>query len=332
MTRAPQEANRLSNQAKARKSERNGALPSIGPFGELAERAARSSCPILITGETGVGKGHLAKWLHKNSRHVDGPFIPVNCGAIPESIIDSQLFGHVKGSFSGATSDHIGLVRAAEKGTLFLDEVGMLRASAQTRLLRLLQDREVQPVGLPRPIIVNVRVMAATNSDLNEEVAEKRFREDLLFRLDVVRIHVSPLRERVDELPGLLATFNRELAELYRQDELVFPPLALDVLKSYHWPGNIRQLRTVVERLHVLCPHDEITPETLFDVGQLANTASTPTASRSIQQVRDDELQKVLEESGGSVARTAAIFGVHRSTIYRWIRSREKIAEKPRSG
>ena len=171
---------------------------------ELALRAARSNCTILITGETGVGKGHLAKQLHQESPRAQRPFVPVNCGAIPESIIDSQLFGHARGSFTGASSEHLGLVRAAEGGTLFLDEVGELPTSAQTRLLRLLQDREVQPVGHARPIIVDVRVMAATNSDLCEAVETRAFREDLLFRLDVVRLHLKPLRKRLDELETLL--------------------------------------------------------------------------------------------------------------------------------
>ena len=181
------------------------ALEGVEPYGspksptawaQLGKRAAGSNCTILITGETGVGKEHLAKWLHRNSQRRGHSFAPVNCGAIPESIIDSQLFGHVRGAFSGATSEHLGLIRAAEGGTLFLDEICELPASAQTRLLRLLQEREVQPVGRSRPIVVDVRVIAATNRDLKQAVAESKFREDLLFRLDVIQLRVKPLRER----------------------------------------------------------------------------------------------------------------------------------------
>jgi two-component system response regulator GlrR len=298
------------------------------PFNELARRAARSDCTILITGETGVGKGHLAKALHQNSPRCDAPFVPVNCGAIPESIVDSQLFGHVRGAFSGATSDHLGLVRAAAGGTLFLDEVGELPPSTQLRLLRLLQDREVQPVGHPRPIVVDLRVIAATNSDLTEAVQRNKIREDLLFRLDVVRIHVKSLRERLEELPSLLEAFNAEFAGLYKQPALTFDDEALALLKSYAWPGNIRQLRTVVERLHVLCPHDPVTAQRLIEVGHLDDASPASRKPRSLKQIRYAELQRVLEDSGGSIARAAAVFGVHRSTIYRWLRSRQKPVEE----
>lgn len=308
---------------------------------EVARRAARSSCTILITGETGVGKGFLAKWLHQESPRRNESFIPVNCGAIPETIIDSQLFGHVRGAFSGAHTDHPGLVRTAEKGTLFLDEVGELPPSAQTRLLRLLHDREVQPVGHTRPVLVDVRIMAATNGNLIESVRRRTFREDLLFRLDVVRIHVKPLRERRDEIDGLLEQFNLEFATLYRQPVLDFEPPAVDLLLSYRWPGNIRQLRTVVERLHVLYPHRPVTAVRLREVGRWEEpptgtigdfrTLETPRSGaagmRGLENVRYEEVIRVLEDNDGSVTRTAAIFGVHRSTIYRWLRGRRRQAQ-----
>ena len=292
-------------------------------YGQLAERAARSSCTILITGETGVGKGHLARWIHERSPRTSSAFVPVNCGAIPETIIDSQLFGHARGAFSGASTDHPGLVRAADHGTLFLDEIGELPPSAQTRLLRLLQEREVQPVGYSRPVTVDVRVLSATNADLRERVDNRHFREDLLFRLDVVRLHVPPLRERREEILTLLRRFNAEFSGLYAQPVLEFDDDALECLEGYAWPGNIRQLRTVVERLHVLCPDDLITPTRLSEIGQIG--AATAAARRQrVDSIRDNELERVLEESGGNVARAAAVFGVHRSTIYRWLRSRER--------
>ena len=243
----------------------------------------------------------------------------MNCGAIPESLIDSQLFGHAKGAFSGAAHDHPGLVRAAETGTLFLDEVGELPPSAQTRLLRLLQDREIQPVGYSRPIVVDLRVMAATNGDLVAATKDRRFREDLLFRLDVVQIEILPLRERLDELPDLLATFNDEFATLYRQPALEFEPEAMQILHAYHWPGNIRQLRTVVERLHVLCPEEAVSADRLIQIGQLRDLVRS-TVPKNLKTVRHEELQRVLRNSGGSVKRAAEVFGVHRSTIYRWLR------------
>ncbi|MHC4415530.1 MAG: sigma-54 interaction domain-containing protein [Planctomycetota bacterium] len=287
----------------------------------LVRRAARSNCTILVTGETGVGKEHLAKWMHANSPRREQPFVPVNCGAIPESIIDSQLFGHVRGAFTGATSDHLGLVRAAEHGTLFLDEVSELPPSAQTRLLRLLQDREVQPVGRSSPIIIDVRVIAATNSDLRAAVAASKFREDLLFRLDIVQLRVKPLRERPRELPVLLDAFNAEFADLYRQPPLVFQEQALKLLRAHPWPGNIRQLRSAVERLHVLCPGQTVTMKHLLEVGQLHDPAAKPSRPpHLLHEVKREAVKRVLADSGGSVARAAAVFGVHRSTIYRWLK------------
>jgi transcriptional regulator with PAS, ATPase and Fis domain len=256
--------------------------------------------------------------LHEQSPRREGPFIPVNCGAIPDTLIDSQLFGHVRGSFSGASADHLGLVRAAETGTLLLDEVSELPHSAQTRLLRLLQDREVQPIGHPRPVIVNVRVVAATNVELGQVARDGRFREDLLFRLDVIRLCVRPLRERSSEIPVLVDSFNREFARIYQQSPLEFEAAAINELTNYHWPGNIRQLRTLVERLHVLCPEDLVTTDLLNEIGNFDRPSKG--ASVSIDRLKLDELRRVLAETGGSIARAALIFGVHRSTIYRWLR------------
>ena len=289
---------------------------------QVAMRASRSNCPILISGETGVGKEHLASWLHANSRRKTQPFIPVNCGAVPESLIDSHLFGHQRGAFSGADSDHLGLVRAAEGGTLFLDEVSELTASTQNRLLRLLQHHEVQPVGRSRPVLVDVRILAATNRDLYDAVAASQFREDLLYRLDVVQLRVKPLRERIGELPGLLNRFNTEFAQLYDQPELQFDRAALNFLQTYSWPGNIRQLRSVVERLYVLCPGKLVSAQRLLEFGQLNGTRAPSLPRHLLQQVKQEAVQRVLRDSGGSVSRAAAVFGVHRSTIYRWLKLR----------
>ncbi|MCA9296709.1 MAG: sigma 54-interacting transcriptional regulator, partial [Phycisphaerales bacterium] len=274
------------------------------------------------TGETGVGKGHLARWIHEQSDRREGPFVPINCGAIPESIIDSQLFGHVRGAFSGATSNHLGLVRAAESGTLLLDEISELPLSAQTRLLRLLQDREVQPVGHCEPIVVDVRVVAATNVNLAEAIANKTFREDLMFRLDVIRLEVDPLCQRIDELPDLLETFNREFAELYKQDPITLTEDAMTALRKYHWPGNIRQLRAMVERLHVLSPDSRIDVPALITHGQLRDLAAAPRL-RSLAELKMSELQRILRETNGSISQAATAFGVHRSTIYRWLKDQD---------
>ncbi|HWB19596.1 MAG TPA: sigma 54-interacting transcriptional regulator [Phycisphaerales bacterium] len=287
---------------------------------DVAVRAARSSCTILVTGETGVGKGRLAKWLHSQSPRHSGPFVPVNCAAIPESIIDSQLFGHAKGAFTGATREHMGLVRAADGGTLFLDEVVELPMSAQARLLRLLQEREIQPVGHSTPVQVDIRVIAATNIDPQEAVQSKQFRQDLLFRLDVIRLNVPPLRDRLHELEGLLEQFNDEFADLYQQPALQFAPEAMDLMYRCNWPGNVRQLRTVIERLHVLCVGEQISAEQVKTIGQI-QPVSEDDEREKFERLKSDHVQKVLAESGGSVAHAAAVFGVHRSTLYRWLRS-----------
>ncbi len=289
---------------------------------QLVKRAAASHCTLLITGETGVGKEHLARWAHRNSPRRKGPFAPVNCGAIPETIIDSQLFGHVRGSFTGATSDHLGLIRAAESGTLFLDEVGELPPSAQIRLLRLLQDREIQPVGRSHPYTVDVRVVAATNGNLQKAVEESKFRADLLFRLDVVQLRVRPLRDRTSEIGQLTDDFNDEFATLYGQPRLEWDPGAIALLKACPWPGNIRQLRNVVERLHVLSPRQRVTVERLLELGQLSEAPPRAPHAGSLQRVKFEAVKRVLTDAGGSVAKAAEVFGVHRSTIYRWLKER----------
>jgi len=258
------DANRIDSATDRCPISAHAARPAPGGVDPVvATRAARSNCTLLITGETGVGKGHLARWLHDQSPRAAEPFIPVNCGAIPESLAESQLFGHARGAFSGASREHVGFARAADHGTLLLDEVGELPSAAQTRLLRLLQEGEVQPVGESRPIEVDVRIIAATNIDLEAAVAARTFREDLYFRLDIIRLPVAPLRARRNEVLELLRAFNAELAAFYRQPILDFTDDALRMLLRHPWPGNIRQLRSVMERLHVLCPGETVDVERL---------------------------------------------------------------------
>jgi DNA-binding NtrC family response regulator len=289
----------------------------------MSARAAAADCALLITGETGTGKGFVARWIHEHSRRATGPFVPVNCGAIPDSLVDSHLFGHAKGSFSGATTDHLGLVRAAAGGTLLLDEIGELPVTAQMRLLRMLEEREVQPVGFSKPVVVDVRIIAATNGDLCEAVRRGRFREDLYFRLDVVRLHVRPLRERADEIPVLLHAFNVEFARLYRRPVLEFDPGALRFLATFHWPGNVRELRTLVERLHVLCgaTDEPIGVSDLRRFGQLREPAPNvrPSGAARLAALKVDAVNEALAACRGNVSRAASTLGVHRSTIYRWL-------------
>lgn len=305
-------------EAGAHSRQPGSAAASCDMAPEMVARAAQSQCSVLITGETGVGKGHLAKWMHRHSERHGKPFIPVNCGAIPDGIIDSQLFGHARGAFSGATTEHMGLVRAAHGGTLLLDEVGELPMTAQLRLLRLLQEGEVQPVGESRPTHVDVRVIAATNVDLAERVSERQFREDLLYRLDVIRIRVLPLRERPHEIGPLTDRFNAECARTYRHGPLRFDDSARAAMLRFPWPGNVRQLRSVIERLHVFCADQTIDADVLERFGGISLGADEDPL-RCIDEARIETARRALAEAGGSMTRAAQQLGVHRSTLYRWL-------------
>ncbi len=290
----------------------------------LAARVAISRSSLLITGETGAGKGFLARWIHDRSLRAGGPFIPVNCGAIPEGIVDSHLFGHARGSFSDAHADHLGLVRSADGGTLFLDEVGELPRKMQVRLLRLLEEREVQPVGSTAPISVDVRVIAATACDLPRLVAEGRLREDLFYRLNVIHLDIKPLRSRPGDVEGLVEEFNGDFADRAGRGRLRFTAGALRVLTRHPWPGNVRQLRTVLERLHVLCPHDTVQADDLRTYAQLEAPSRRPGPRLTLARARIDAIRRTMERCGGNVSHAAVALGVHRSTVHRWL-ARERM-------
>lgn len=290
----------------------------------VAARVAQSRSPLLVTGETGVGKGRLARWIHDHGERRSRPFVPVNCGAIPEGVIDSHLFGHARGAFSDAHRDHQGLVRAAAGGTLFLDEVGEIPMPAQIRLLRLLEEREVQPVGSCAPMPVDVRIIAATASDLLTLVNLGKLRKDLFYRLNVIHLAVRPLRDRREDIQRLLEAFNAEFAERTGREPLTFGVGAMRLLEGHPWPGNVRQLRTVVERLHVLCPESRVTRDRLQAYGQLddARDREVLTRNRSVPGLHEARLAAVRETidvCGGNISRAASELGVHRSTIHRWL-------------
>lgn len=320
----------IENGSPALRAPRLVESPPLSGIPAAAAKAASAHCALLLTGETGTGKGFLARWIHDHSPRRAGPFVPVNCGAIPENLIDSQLFGHAKGAFSGASSEHLGLVRAAEGGTLLLDEITDLPLSAQLRLLRLLEEREVQPVGYSRPLKVDVRIIAASNGNLQEAISSGRFRQDLFFRLDVIGVQLPPLRERVEEIPELLQRFNHAFAAMYRHAPLEFDRHAQAILAGYSWPGNIRELRTVVERLHVLCggDGDVIGNYHLHAFAQLRAPTQVGTlpgldrfASLKLQTV-----QETLASCRGNMSRAASTLGVHRSTLYRWLANQQLTA------
>ena len=226
---------------------------SMEPVIRLGKRAAQSNIPILIEGESGVGKELIAAAIQGEGDRAGKPFVTVNCGAIPENLVESILFGHEKGAFTGAADKHAGKFQEANGGTLFLDEIGELPLDIQVKLLRALQEGEVDPVGSKKPVKVDIRLISATNRDMLQMVKEGRFREDLYYRLNVFPIHVPPLRQRKDDIPDLVAHFIRRLAAEEGKDVVGISPTALDMLKAYDWPGNVRQLENTIFRAIVLC-------------------------------------------------------------------------------
>ena len=236
-----------------------GQSASIVNLRRLVERLADSASTALITGETGTGKELVAKALHLGGQRCDGPFIPVNCGAIPSELIESELFGHRKGSFTGAIADRLGRFELAHGGTLFLDEVGDLPLEMQVKLLRVLQERCILPVGATREVPIDVRVIAATHKNLENEVSEGRFREDLYYRINVLPIKTTPLRERPDDLKVLLEHYAKQHART-ASAPIGFEPSFLELLRSYEWPGNVRELANLVDRLSTLLPGQILSP------------------------------------------------------------------------
>src|SRR5947208_5937483 len=236
-----------------------GHSPALLSVLEAAARVAHTSATVLIRGETCTGKERLAKAIHHNSPRRDKPFVTINCGAIPRELLESELFGHVRGAFTGAVTHKVGKVEAAEGGTVFLDEIGEMPTDLQVRILRLLQDHEIEKIGASKSIPVEVRVIAATHRNLEAMVESGTFREDLYYRLVVVPIELPPLRARPEDIPELVCEFFDQSTKKYGRKSLKLPQELLSRFSQYHWPGNVRQLQNVVERLVVLCPNDEIT-------------------------------------------------------------------------
>jgi Nif-specific regulatory protein len=287
------------------------------------ERVARTTTTVLVTGETGTGKELAARYLHVHSRRADGVFAPINCGALPEALLNSELFGHKKGAFTGAHTDRKGLFEAAEGGTVFLDEIGEISPAVQVRLLRVLQEREVQPVGAVRPIKVDVRIIAATNRDLQAEVAKGEFREDLYYRLAVFPVRLPPLRERHGDVM-LLADRFRE-ASCGRHDRWVgtFTEAASKALAGYHWPGNVRQLEHEIERAVILT--DDGQPIELTALSE-AITGQTPADQptgvlpqgqlKAVMAVLEERvIRRALGEHGGNRTRAAEALGISRQAL-----------------
>ncbi|GKS60214.1 acetoacetate metabolism regulatory protein AtoC [Nitrospira sp.] len=289
---------------------------------DLIQRVADSPTNILLSGESGTGKELVAKAIHFNSERKQAPFIPVNCAAIPETLLESELFGHVRGAFTDAKMDKRGLFEEAEKGTLFLDEISELPVMLQAKLLRAIQEKEIRRVGSARPISVDVRIIAATNVNLAEEAKAKRFREDLFYRLNVIEIRLPPLRERREDIPLLVESFLEKCARLAHKPVRGIAESALALLIDYPWPGNVRELENVIERAVTLSRSEKIVAVDLPPAIQGARgerRVIDEAAERTLplHHVEMEYILRILDKTGGNKYQAAHILGIDRKTLYR---------------
>jgi two-component system response regulator HydG len=291
---------------------------------ELIRRVARVRSTVLITGRSGTGKELVAKAIHYNSARKSKPFVAINCAAIPEMLLESELFGHVKGAFTGATESKPGLFEEADGGTLLLDEIGELPPAMQAKLLRTLQERQVRRVGSTRSIEVDVRLIAATNHDLNALVGKGRFREDLYFRINVISIDVPPLVEHPEDIPLLVQHFLERYAAEHGRPAPAMSPEAFKAIMSYEWPGNVRELENAIERAVALSTGDAIQPGDLpgsVTGKQNGLVKAGPDESMTLRRLEDRYILEVLERTGGNRVRAAQILGVDRKTLYRKLKA-----------
>jgi transcriptional regulator with PAS, ATPase and Fis domain len=273
--------------------------------------------PVHVSGETGTGKELVATAIHNESRRAGAPFVPINCGALPEGLIETELFGHVKGAFSGAIRDKKGRFELADGGTVFLDEVAELSNTMQVKLLRFLQEGKFERVGGEQTLRVNVRVISATNRNLKKEVERNRFREDLFYRLNVIPIHLPPLRERRIDIPNLVDHFLKEAAERYGREPLEVSNPALALMLDYRWPGNVRELQNAVQFAFVKCGGKRITPESLpLELREAEGVCARRGPARKLEI---ETVRTALERTGGNKAKAAKLMGVGRATLYRFL-------------
>jgi two-component system nitrogen regulation response regulator NtrX len=340
---------RTENRSFRRDAEKRyqiiGDSPLLAAVRQATAKAAPTNATVLIWGESGVGKELVARAIHRESLRRDGPFVQVNCAAIPDELIESELFGHEKGSFTGATDRQIGKFEQADKGTIFLDEIGDMSLKTQAKVLRVLQEQELERLGSNRIIKVDVRVIAATNKNLEEEISRGTFREDLFYRLNVIPIHVPPLRDRKDDIPALI----RHFADLFSRENnfrrKTFTSTAMDRLRQHHWRGNIRELRNFVERIIIMSPADQIDARDLPDFSGArpvdtvpspafampSGAAAPPAAAAAVDAdwMRAPTLQEFkstseraflvnkLRENSWNISKTAEVIDTPRSNLYK---------------
>jgi DNA-binding NtrC family response regulator len=295
-------------------TEMIGSSPGMVEIYKTVSRVAPTDATVVIEGETGSGKELVARMIHRFSRRVTHPFVAVDCASIPSPLIESELFGSMKGAFTGADRDRIGVFEAANKGTVFLDEIGDIDPAFQVKLLRFLQEREIRAVGSSREKKVDVRVVVATNRDLQKMVEDGKFREDLWFRLNVVRLTLPPLRERRSDVPLLTQYFLNKYNERYSRN-VRLTESGLKVLKDFTWPGNVRQLQHLIERLTILTPNERIDGEAAQDAIEAMSRGGA--AGETLAETESDQIRRVLAATGGNKSRAAGILGIERKTLYR---------------
>ncbi len=292
----------------------------------LIRMVAKSNATILIEGESGTGKELIARAVHQNSARNDGPFVAIDCASLPETLLESELFGHVRGAFTGAVSNKKGLFVEAHDGTILLDEIGDTTLAFQSKLLRVLQENEVRPVGTSKSVKVDVRVIAATNKDLQKEVEKRTLREDLFYRLAVVPIHLPPLRERGEDIPLLIDHFIKKSCKENQLDPKKLSAQGIRQLMEYHWPGNVRELENLIARAVLISPGPEITPEFLFPLAAAsgARHVPLPQATKSALQILErQKIIQALQEMKGNRSKAARLLGISRAAFYKKLRSYE---------
>jgi two-component system nitrogen regulation response regulator NtrX len=318
--------NRTLKRAAEARYQMIGESSPLRQVGDAIKRAAPTNATVLLLGESGVGKELVARAIHRNSLRSRERFIQVNCAAIPEELIESELFGHEKGSFTGATEKQIGKFEQADRGTIFLDEVGDMSPKTQAKVLRVLQEGEVERLGSSRTIKVDVRILAATNKDLEAEIEKGNFREDLFFRLSVIPIHVPPLRERVEDIPALVRHFADLFSREHNRRPQRFTPAALEYMQKARWKGNVRELRNTVERLIIMTPGDTIDLADLRDIVRIDNRPAGPDNGekekpgtlREFKEVAERSfLVDKLREHNWNISKTAEVIGTPRSNLYK---------------
>ena len=298
---------------------------------KITSHVCRTESTVLVTGESGTGKELIARAVHYNSPRKDGPFVVINCGALPENLQESELFGHVKGAFTGAIRDKMGLFQEAQKGTVLLDEIGETLPSTQVKLLRFLQDGEIRPVGGNKSIFVDTRIIAATNENLEKAVELGRFRKDLFYRINVIRIHIPPLRERREDIPLLVEYFLEKILEKFKKGKRVFSEEAMYAFMNYDWPGNIRELQNMIERAVALSKSEIINVDELplpVPVEEFAALSRNPLDDEgkksfivtTLAEQEKNAIIEALNKYGGNQTKVSQVLGISTTTLWRKIK------------